>query len=151
MGGIQCVVPTNAVVWKKRIEKVKKAVTAETISNIESIPIITYEKSTNADDKIEILDLSKIRPTVHKTSFLSTDELHWMCAQWFGVHKCPGWNGFMEKITDSQDYKNTQIIFLPFLNLPPSSPDCINSVINFVVEKCKKVHQKCFVTFDQPT
>lgn len=97
MGGIQCVVPTNAVLWNKRIEKVKKAVTAETISNIESVPIITYEKSTNADDKIEIQDLSKIRPTIHKTSLLSADELHWMCAQWFGVHKYPGWNGFMEK------------------------------------------------------
>jgi len=74
-----------------------------------------------------------------------------MCAQWFGVYKCPGWNGFMETITESQDYKNTQIFFLPFLNLPPSSPDCINSVINFAVDKCRKVHQKfCFITFDQP-
>jgi len=57
----------------------------------------------------------------------------------------------MERITDFQDYQKSQIIFLPFINLPPSSPDCINSVTNFAVEKCKKIHKKCcFVTFDQP-
>jgi len=34
-GWIQCIVPKNAELWNRRIEKVKKAVTAETISNIE--------------------------------------------------------------------------------------------------------------------
>ncbi|CAI6365558.1 unnamed protein product [Macrosiphum euphorbiae] len=74
-----------------------------------------------------------------------------MCAQWLGVIKCPGWNEFMETITDSPEYQETQISFLPFVNLPPSSPDCIHSVLIFAAQECKKLNQRtCFVTFDQP-
>lgn len=57
----------------------------------------------------------------------------------------------MEAITDSREYQKADINFLPFVNLPPSSLDCINLVLIYAAEKCKKLGLKtCFVTFDQP-
>lgn len=151
MGGIQCVVPKNAIQWNERIQKLKTVVTAETMGNIATIPIISYEKTGNMSNKIIIQDFNIIRPTVYNMTYVSPSELHWMCAQWLGVIKCPGWNGFMETITDSREYQETQIMFLPFVNLPPSSPDCIHSVLIFAAQECKKLNQRtCFVTFDQP-
>ncbi|XP_029341748.1 uncharacterized protein LOC100571724 isoform X2 [Acyrthosiphon pisum] len=151
MGGIQCVVPKNAIQWNERIQKLKTVVTAETMGNIASIPIISYEKTGNMENKIIIQDFNIIRPTVYNMTYVSPSELHWMCAQWLGVIKCPGWNGFMETLTDSREYQETQISFLPFVNLPPSSPDCIHSVLIFAAQECKKLNQRtCFVTFDQP-
>lgn len=70
-----------------------------------------------------------ISTILNHTSALSFDELFWMCAHWLGVPKFPGWNGFMEAITDSQEYQRAHIIYLPFVNLPPSSLDCKNSVL----------------------
>lgn len=51
----------------------------------------------------------------------------------------------------SREYQKTQISVLLFVNLPPSSPDCIYSVLIFAPQECKKLNQKTFfVTFDQP-
>ncbi|KAL5246205.1 hypothetical protein ACI65C_013613 [Semiaphis heraclei] len=74
-------------------------------------------------------------PNVYDVTFLSPSELHWMCAQWVGVIKCSGWNGFMETITDSREYQEMQICFLSFVNLPSSSLDCIHSVLIFAAQE----------------
>jgi len=42
------------------------------------------------NNKIIIQDFNIIRPTVYNMTYVSPSELHWMCAQWFGVIKCPG-------------------------------------------------------------
>jgi len=56
----------------------------------------------------------------------------------------------MEAITDSQEYQRAHINYLPFANLPPSSLDCINSVLIYVAGESKKLSLKtCSVTFDQ--
>jgi hypothetical protein len=151
MGGIQSVIPADAVCLNQRINKVKTAITAETICIVASIPIISFEKSDNTNSKIVLHDFDQIRPTLNHTSALTFDELFWMCAQWLGVPKFPSWNGFMEAITDSQEYQRAHINYLPFVNLPPSSFDYINSVLIFAADESKKLGLKtCFVTFDQP-
>jgi len=61
MGGIQCVVPADAVCLNQRINKVKTAITAETISNVASIPIISFEKSDNTNSKILLHDFDNIK------------------------------------------------------------------------------------------
>jgi len=61
-----------------------------------------------------------------------------MCAQWLGVPKFPGWNGFMEAIIDSREYQRAHINCLPFVNLPPSSLNCINSVLIYAAGESKK-------------
>ncbi len=65
MGGIQCVVPKNSIQWNERIQKLKTVVTAETMANIASIPIISFEKTGNMNNKIVIQDFNNIRPTVY--------------------------------------------------------------------------------------
>lgn len=146
----QCIVPSDAVSFHQPINKVKTAITAETISSIASIPIISYEKMENMNTKIIIQNFSNFRQILYNTACLSPDELFYMCAQWHSVPKFPGWNGFMEAITDSQKYQKAHIIFFPFVNLPPSSLDCINSVLVLAAAECKKLGLKTrFVTFDQ--
>lgn len=74
-----------------------------------------------------------------------------MCAQWLGIRKFFGWNGFIEAITDFQEYQRAHINCLPFVNLPPSSFNCINSVLIHATGENKKLGLKMgFVTFDQP-
>lgn len=63
MGGIQCVVPRNAIQCNERIQKLKTAVTAEKMGNIASIPIILFENPGNTIKKIIIQDIGKIRHT----------------------------------------------------------------------------------------
>lgn len=63
-----------------------------------------------------------------------------------------GWNGFMEKVHVSDEYKKSKILFLPFVNNPATSYDTIFTVLaesardNMLHYKLKFV----FITFDQP-
>jgi hypothetical protein len=43
---------------------------------------------------------------------------------------------------DEDSLLNIKISFLPFLNLPPSSPDCIHSVLIITAQECKKLNQR---------
>lgn len=88
MGGFQCVVPKNAIQWNERIQKLKTDVIAEIMGNIATIPIISYEKTGNMNNKIIIQDFSNNRPHVYDImTYVYPSELHWTCVQWLGIIK----------------------------------------------------------------
>ena len=71
--------------------------------------------------------------------------------KYMDVQNIPGWNGFMSTITSSLHYQTSKVKYLPFVNLPASSYDAINTVLQFASQKSRAMNQEmCFVTFDQP-
>lgn len=53
--------------------------------------------------------------------------------------------------TADKPFQRSKIMYLPFINFPPSQFDTIHTALLFAVEKCKMSNYKtCFVTFDQP-
>lgn len=57
----------------------------------------------------------------------------------------------MELATSNKTYSKSRILYLPFVNAPPSNYDTIYTVLTTAAEKCKSLQQdNCFIIFDQP-
>lgn len=149
MGGIQCITPHSSVRSETRIPKLPKIPSAEASADLGTIPLVTFQKTTNALKKIPIYDINQRNPT-ETVNIMPTDFL-WMYGKWKGRTDIPGWNGFMENLTSDEPFNRSRVLYLPFVNSPPGKHDTIYSVLLSAVEKIKAAGQKsCFVTFDQP-
>ena len=63
---------------------------------------------------------------------------------------CPGWSGYMQAIQTGQFPGQSDMVFLPMIDLNPSDLNCIYSTLRFVAEQAKRVSTVPVVTFDQP-
>lgn len=55
------------------------------------------------------------------------------------------------KKNSKKPYFSSRIIYLPFINAPPSEYDTIYTALLSAIEKCKSLKQEaCVITFDQP-
>lgn len=62
-----------------------------------------------------------------------------------------GWNGFMENITKHKPYAKSEVLFLPFINKPPSDYDTLYTVLRIAEGNRIMLGQKdILVTFDEP-
>lgn len=99
---------------------------------------------------IVIGDLPCLENLEENVQLPSLSDVLWMCGKFGEVANIPGWRGFMETLNIEQKFERSKVIYLPFLNSPPSSYD-IYTVLYAAVEKSRKLGIKTtFVTFDQP-
>ncbi|KAK2578572.1 hypothetical protein KPH14_012006, partial [Odynerus spinipes] len=75
----------------------------------------------------------------------------WLYGKWACITRIPGWNGFMEEATANKTFYKSKVMFLPFINAPPSDYDTIYTTLNSALTRSKATKCKsCIVTFDQP-
>lgn len=150
MGGIMAVTPRQAVATESKIARLKVSSAAEVIADAGIVEVISYHRPPNAGlktIKIADIDISNSQRVVP-----SPEDIAWL----YGKNSAdsssvPGWNGFMELGTTGEKYECSKIVFLPFINAPPSDYNTVYTSIASAVEQCKLVKQKtCIVTFDQP-
>ena len=62
----------------------------------------------------------------------------------------PGWSGYMQMIQDGSFAGQSDVVFLPMIDLNPSDMNCVYSTLKFVVKQADRVSAVPVVTFDQP-
>ena len=62
----------------------------------------------------------------------------------------PGWSGMMQILHHGEYPGQSDVVFLPMIDLNPSDPSCIYSTLKFVSSQAKKQNVTPILTFDQP-
>lgn len=64
----------------------------------------------------------------------------------------PGWNGFLEQITENKkNFSTSQVMFLPFIDHPASNLNTIYTTLHQALDIAKSHGQNtCVITFDHP-
>lgn len=151
MGGIMIITPRSAVLPDKPIPRLKKNVSADMISSYAVSQIQKWSARKN-------VGLSAIPITdVHESFQVDGDilptaqELLWLYGKISNIPGIPGWNGFMEQVTNDLDFKCSKIVFLPFIHAPPTEYDTVLTSLLEASAKTKAHGQNtCIVTYDQP-
>ncbi|XP_071642214.1 uncharacterized protein [Temnothorax longispinosus] len=150
MGGICCVTPKDSLEIQGRIEKLKAMPSAAILASQAKIKIKHYGNNSGSGLKNLIFKELEQDGLQEPEHLPLTYALH-VIAKSFGVDNLPSWKGYIEAIATNIEYDVSRVLCLPFVNLPPSSKDAINTVLFYAASECQKRRQKtCFVTFDQP-
>ena len=89
------------------------------------VPLLMYENNgVSGLSRIEIKEIN-YGEVSNKATFDIIDIL-WMYGKWKGISDLPGWNGFIECLTQqSTDFK-TSNMFLPLIDHPVSNYNRLN-------------------------
>ncbi|GBN50756.1 hypothetical protein AVEN_185748-1 [Araneus ventricosus] len=74
----------------------------------------------------------------------------WMSGSKSAEEPHKGWSGFMDIVAGKRCYDKSAVIPFPFVNLQPSDPISINTCLHVSAEECRKLQQRCIVTFKLP-
>lgn len=150
MALIQCVTPSSAIAVEESVSRIvhdRKSTNAAELGKIELVP---YDKAPSDGLKtIEVLDLDQLYPDPGPILPTSIDLLFA-----YGKWKCdptvPGWNGFMEQITEQQPFEHSKILYLPFINAPPTELTTVVTTLLYAYKAGTSSGQKLIIiTFDQ--
>lgn len=127
----------------KNLKAVKRTdASIEQVRAIGTIPIITYEGDTTADnltfEKLNELDGCDLQ---EKIDFL-------LSVTWGA--KRPSWAGFMQSINHGSHSGKSSITILPMIDLNPSDFTCIYSTLQYVEQQAAVHGITPIITFDQP-
>lgn len=150
MGGGKIVTPKSSVTLKKTIPRLRKIPNAEDLAKRGFIKLQRWEKQKS--EGLKGVEIKKILENDNDDDFIDTpmEDFLWFYSK-FSSDKTPGWNGFMEQAHINDEYQTSEMMFLPFVNNPPTSFDTILTVMaesardNFEYHKQKFI----FITFDQ--
>lgn len=151
MGGMMVITPETAVMPDKAIPRLKKNVPANTIGSY----VVSQIKQSNARknaglSNIKITDVNE-RFQVEGDILPTNLDLLWLFGKSTNAAGIPGWNGFMEQVTNGLDFNRSRIVFLPFIHAPPTDYDTVLTSLLEASARTKAHGQNtCFVTYDQP-
>lgn len=150
MGGIMPITPATVAATEEPVKRLKKINSFDLVQQAGAIKLQTFQKNEdNTLTSVDIRDLETLCPIGNDIK-PSTADIIWLYGKSIGM-SLPGWNGFMEQATSKRDSERSKIVYLPFINAPPSRHDTVYTSLLEASQRCKTLGQKtCFVTFDQP-
>ena len=99
------------------------------------------------------MSVSAFKIASHLTSIVRLDHV-WLASSAIELSPVPGWAGFNQLVTDSQDtpfFDVSDVVTLPFINLNPSDLSTIYTAIKFAQKEATLYNRDyCLITFDQP-
>ncbi|KAJ8882136.1 hypothetical protein PR048_018624 [Dryococelus australis] len=121
---------------------------SNTLHAMGGIQCLTHSTTAYTDHKIKrlkIIPIAKLiwefadkkHPISHAVTVLPND-FAWLLTKWKGFNVA-GWNGFMEKATSANAYSKSRILYLPFINAPPSSCDTIHTALLTANEESRQI------------
>ena len=148
LGGLEAVYPEDCYENVSRVPGLLKIPTAAQVAQVKKIPLYIY-KNVNpyniknlVAEKLNINDVNNIN--------MNNCELLWLYAK-YKNSSLPGWNGFMDKLTQGLSYEKCKLVALPFIDAPPSDNNTIYTALKYVATLSNDIGlQTSFVTFDQP-
>lgn len=153
MGGIECVTPGSAVLSAGRIPKLATIPSASSMSIDIALPLLTFDREAESGLKNIIVSDPKYSSILCEDHSAATlYDFLWLCSHILqNLDDIPNWQQFFEMATRNFEFQQSRILFLPFINHPPSNYDTVYTALTTAVREMKKFNQKiCFVTFDQP-
>lgn len=150
MALIQCVTPKSSIKKEEPMHRQvqnRKSIHAGELGNIELIPY-DYPPSAGLDHiKVEKLDMDISTPI----PILPTGiDLMWVYGKWMCNNSVPGWNGFMEQVTEGLPFETSRILYFPFINAPPTDNTTVHTTLLQICKVGELSSQATkFVTFDQ--
>lgn len=148
MAGGKVVTPSSMVTSKQKIARLDEIPAAKDVSIDGFLPLQHYEKKKDGLKGIEIEPI--FDQNEEKTVTTSMIDLSWQYSK-YNDETSFGWNGFMESAHVSNQYQTSKVLFLPFVNNPPSDYDTIFTVM---AESARDNNQHyklkfVFITLDQ--
>lgn len=135
MGGIMVITPYSAVLPGKNTPRLKNYVSADKIAsyalpemkrcNVRKNAGLSAIPITDVHEKFQVA--GEILPT--------PPDLLWLHGKSSHTAQIPGWNGFMEQVTENIQFNRSKVVFLPFIHAPPTDYDTIMTAL---LEACKK-------------
>lgn len=151
MGGIMCVTPSRAVMPDKNIPRIQNYVPAQNVSS--SIELQIKECFVKRKSGLAAIMLEDLQGTFEIDGEIlpSAPDLIWLYGKSLKKQLMPGWNGFMEQVTDGLQFSRSKILFLPFIRTPPTDYNTVFTSLMEASNQSTAHGQKItFVTFDQP-
>ena len=156
MGGIRCVTPrpeTDSSVAIKRIQKDPGSIVAGMYGKVPYHPYTLPPNTGLVTIKVKDMSVPAFKIASHLTSIVCLDHV-WLASSAIELSPVPGWAGFNQLVTDSQDTPFSDVsdvVTLPFINLNPSDLSTIYTAIKFAQKEATLYNRDyCLITFDQP-
>lgn len=151
MGSIEIVTPGDGIQSRRPIKRLKILPPESEFAKHGNIPLQIYPASTGVGFSKIIIKLSEVEPDIKKFTTNGQLNILWTYLKFKNNNKFPGWNGFMNLLTNAHDFDVSSIIFLPFINAAPSDYNTIYTTIKNSVDNAKELSMRtCILTFDQP-
>ena len=145
MGIISALAPYNAqskIQSQSEIPRLKK-ISNEELNDLKGIDIHIWEKN------VEIGHCCYSSRDLPEEALPSDFDLLWKFA-WSRRPSRPSWTGCMQMVSENTGPDKASIMFLPMLDLNPSSMTCVYSTMTFVANQARKHNVTPVLTFDQP-
>ena len=134
------------------IEKIKKP-TKEQMADLQKVPVEMCPKGTSGLSEIMSANFNDIMNHFNREGErFQTSDVIWFCSKvCLDDKSIKGWSGFMSAITRHLDFEPSRVIYLPFINSPPSNLNTIYTALSNAVRQTSEINQSSvFMTFDQP-
>ena len=124
--------------------------TSQDLIEIGKINIQFYRQPGNSDCSMDAMVFKKLTGA-NKDSNMVTGDLDFLISVSRPLRQnTPGWSGVMQAVQKGSYPGQTEIVFLPLIDLNPSDLSCIYSTLMFVAKESTKLDAAPVITFDQP-
>lgn len=150
MGGVMIVTPYRIVAANTDITRLKEVPTAEIVSEMGDVQLLSNDNNDRSKlSEITFENLDEKFPTASPK--ISSENFPGSYSKVINAKKTSGRNGVLEILVRDNTFSVSKIIFLPFVNAPPSHEDTIYTVLIQAVRKSKFFGKKyAIVTFELP-
>lgn len=149
LGRIAIISPENGLMPREPIKRLAKPASRTEIASSKKISLQDYPTLPGEGLKKIFLNLddNASHPSLTSIRLLT----FWSFLKFKRVSGVPGWNGFMEILTNGEDFITSKVLFLPFIYGKPSDYNTLFTSIKDCADNCQKVGLKtCIITADQP-
>lgn len=151
IGGIKCITPKDAIMPQPIMSKKTTLPTTKEVAEYGQIQMKPFEGGCGELKKFEFENLHENEQLQFDSKFISVADCLWFVGKYLDIPNIGSWNGFMQEVTKQNNFQVSEVLYLPFINLPPSSYDGLHTAICTAIENCLSMGQKtCIITFDQP-
>ncbi|GFY79679.1 uncharacterized protein TNIN_224991 [Trichonephila inaurata madagascariensis] len=151
MGSIEIITPADSIQPRRPIKRLKTLPPESEFAKKGNIPLQMYPGSVGTGFSNIIIKLSEVETDIKKSTTNGQLNILWTYLKFKNNNKFPGWNGFMNLLTNVHEFDMSSIILLPFINAAPSDYNTIYTAMKTSVENAKQLSMRtCILTFDQP-
>ena len=153
MTGIKCVTPEQCVLdtlkTVKKMNRMKQSALVEKKGIVQVKPFEFVGESGLSNYVFK--NVYELYNSKKYNGLPSTSDFVWMVGKFLDKHKVPGWQGYMEKIFNHEDFDVTKILATPFIMAPPSDIETIYTCLKMATEEADKINvHTVLATFDLP-
>jgi len=132
---------------QKKLNRHQIDTTKGVIDEIKSIPVDNLTGLSN----FIFRNVDELYPSKKYFEVISSYDVLWMMGKFLQIKNFPGWQGYMNKITQTRDHEVSTIVSIPFIMAPPNDINTIYTSMKLAIDHIKDINLKTIlITFDLP-